>query len=228
VGTGAVRRDRPSDWRAVLFDLDGTLADSVPLILHCFRHTMLKHLGRKLPDELWIGKIGLPLRTSMAEFAADQAETERMVTTYTEFQKTVHDDMVGSFPEAGDTLAALRSRGVPVGIVTSKGREMTERTLAQCGFGDLAVLVTVDDVVCGKPDPEPVTKALTLLGLGESARDVLFVGDSTYDMVAGRDAGVRTAGALWGPYSRADLEGTEPDYWVEDFAAVLALRPCEY
>jgi len=225
VGAGAVRGDRSRDWRAVLFDLDGTLADTVPLILHCYRHTMLRHLGRELPDELWVGKIGLPLRTIMAGFAADQVEADRMVTTYTELQRTVHDDMVGSFPDAGDALAALRSRGVPVGVVTSKGREMTGRTLARCGFGDLDVLVTVDDVVSGKPDPEPVIKALTLLGLVENAHEVLFVGDSTYDMVAGRVAGVRTAGALWGPSSRVDLEGTQPDYWVEDFAAVLALRP---
>ena len=227
MGTGAVRGERPGDWRAVLFDLDGTLADTVPLILHCYRHTMLRHLGRELPDELWLGKIGLPLRASMAEFAADQVEADRMVTSYTEFQRTVHDDMVGSFPEAGDALVEFRSRGVPVGVVTSKGREMTGRTLARCGLGDLDVLVTVDDVVCGKPDPEPVIKALTLLGLEESAHEVLFVGDSTYDMVAGRDAGVRTAGALWGPASRVDLERTRPDYWVEDFASVLALRPRE-
>ena len=64
-------------------------------------------LSDHLPDELWIRKIGLPLRVSMAEFTADPAEVERMITTYSEFQKTVHDDMVGSFPYALDTLAAL-------------------------------------------------------------------------------------------------------------------------
>jgi len=225
VGRGPVTGERSWDWRAVLFDLDGTLADTVPLILLCYRHTMMRHLGRDLPDELWIRKIGLPLRVSMAEFTADPAEVERMVTTYIEFQKTVHDDMVGSFPYAPDTLSALRSRGVLVGVVTSKGREMAGRTLACCGLVDLDVLVTVDDVAHGKPDPEPVIEALTRLGLEGSAREVLFVGDSTYDMVAGRDAGVRTAGALWGPYSRADLEMTQPDYLVADFASVLTLRP---
>ena len=225
MGRGPVTGERSWDWRAVLFDLDGTLADTVPLILLCYHHTMMRHLGRNLPDELWIRKIGLPLRVSMAEFTADPAEVERMVTTYSEFQKTVHDDMVGSFPYALDTLSALRSRGVLVGVVTSKGREMAGRTLACCGLVDLDVLVTVDDVVHGKPDPEPVIEALTRLGLEGSAREVLFVGDSTYDMVAGRDAGVRTAGALWGTSSRADLEMTQPDYLVADFASVLTLRP---
>lgn len=225
MGRGPVTGERSWDWRAVLFDLDGTLADTVPLILLCYRHTMMRHLGRALPDELWIRKIGLPLRVSMAEFTADPAEVERMVTTYSEFQMTVHDDMVGSFPDALDALAALRSRGVPVGVVTSKGREMAGRTLSCCGLVDLDVLVTVDDVARGKPDPESVIEALTRLGLEGSAREVLFVGDSTYDMVAGRDAGVQTAGALWGPSSRVDLEMTQPDYLVADFASVLALSP---
>ena len=211
----------------VLFDLDGTLADTVPLILRCYRHTMMVHLGRELPDHVVIPKIGLPLRSTMAEFAEDQSEVERMFTTYIEFQRTVHDEMVTAFPGSGGALAALRSRGVPVGVVTSKGREMTGRTLARCGFGDLDVLVTVDDVERGKPDPEPVTKALTLLGMQGCEREILFVGDSTYDMVAGREAGVLTAGALWGPSSREDLEGTRPDHWVEDFDSVLALRPGE-
>ena len=225
MGGGGMTGERPADWRAVLFDLDGTLADTVPLILRCYRHTMLKHRGRELPDELWIRKIGLPLRASMEEFAADPAEVEEMIATYGEFQRTVYDDMVRSFPDALNALVTLRSRGSSLGVVTSKGREMTDRTLMSCGFADLDVVVTFDDVKRGKPDPEPIHQALTRLSLEGSAQEVLFVGDSTYDMVAGREAGVRTAAALWGPSSRADLEVTRPDYWAADFASVLALRP---
>ena len=225
MGSGSVTVAKPADWRAVLFDLDGTLADTVSLILRSYRHTMLTHRGRELPDELWIRTIGRPLRASMAEFATDPAEVDRMVATYGEFQRTVHDDMVRAFPDAQDALVKLRSRGVRVGVITSKGREMALRTLARCGLVDLDVVVTVDDVTRGKPDPEPVLKALTRLGLEASAHEVLFVGDSTHDMVAGRGAGVRTVAALWGPCSRADLEVTRPDYWAADLAAVLKLRP---
>lgn len=221
-GSGA---DAP-DWRAILFDLDGTLADTVSLILRCYRHTMLTHRGRELPDELWIRNIGMPLRASMAHFAADAVEVERMVETYVEFQRGAHDDMVCAFPSADKTLTALRARGVRTGVVTSKGREMTGRTLRRCGITELLdVLVTADDVTRGKPDPEPVLKALAQLGLEGEAGGVLFVGDSPHDLVAGRGAGVRTAGALWGPFTRADLEAAQPDFWVRDLGEVGALRP---
>jgi pyrophosphatase PpaX len=215
-----------TDWRAVLFDLDGTLADTVPLILHCYRHTMREHRGRELPDELWIRTIGRPLRSAMTDFTSDPEEAARMVATYVEFQRGVHDDMVCAFPDARETLEELRGRDVRVGVVTSKGREMTGRTLARCGIDDvLDVLVTADDVTRHKPDPEPVLAALERLRFAGALEEVLFVGDSPHDLVAGRAAGVRTAGALWGPFSRAELEVAEPDYWVATLAEVRALVP---
>lgn len=217
---------RPADWRAVLFDLDGTLANTVPLILSCYRHTMLTHLGRELPDQLWVPHIGRPLRATMGDFARDGAEAERMVVTYIEFQRRVHDEMTRCFPGALETLTALRTRGVRLGVVTSKGREMTGRTLGRCGLSEaIDVVVTADDVVVGKPDPEPVLRALAELQLEGKGDEVLFVGDSPHDVVAGRSGGVRTAAALWGPFTRAELEATRPDYWVVDLAAVRELRP---
>lgn len=218
------------DWRAVLFDLDGTLADTVPLILRCYRHTMRTHRGRELPDELWVRNIGRPLRASMAELAADLDEAERMVATYVAFQRTVHDEMVCGFPGATDALAALRTRGVRVGVVTSKSREMTVRTLARCGLTDLLdVLVTADDVRAGKPDPEPVRRALAELELAQDVADVLaevlFVGDSPHDLVAGREAGVRTAAVQWGPFPAEVLAEAEPNHWISEWQELVALRP---
>jgi pyrophosphatase PpaX len=216
------------DWRAVLFDLDGTLADTVPLILRCYRHTMKTHRGEELPDELWVRNIGKPLRVSMADFSTEPEEIERMVATYVEFQRGVHDQMVTGFPGAAEAIAALRERGVRVGVVTSKGREMTARTLACSGLADvLDVLITADDVVNGKPHPEPVLKALADLELAARASEVLFVGDSPHDLIAGRAAGVRTAAVSWGPFGRSELEATEPDYWFDSWDAVVMLRPPE-
>src|SRR5947207_13204689 len=88
------------DWRVVLFDLDGTLADTVPLILRCYRHTMKAHRGRELPDELWVRTIGRPLRSAFADFATDADEVDRMVATYVGFQRQGHDDMGCAFPGA--------------------------------------------------------------------------------------------------------------------------------
>jgi pyrophosphatase PpaX len=187
---------------------------------------MRVHRGGELPDELWIRTIGRPLRSAFTDFTDDAEEAARMLDTYVEFQRTVHDEMVCAFPEARSTIDALHARGVRVGVVTSKGREMTARTLARCGLDDaLDVLITVQDVEHGKPDPEPVLKALERLGVPPAREDVLFVGDSPHDLVAGRRAGVSTCAVTLGPFSPAELKAEGPDFWVEDLASVLPLRP---
>ena len=75
------------------------------------------------------------------------------------------------------------------------------------------VLVCADEVTNPKPHPEPVEKAVSLLGADPAT--TVYVGDSVHDMHSGRAAGVRTAAALWGPFGRAHLEQSKPDYWLD-------------
>jgi pyrophosphatase PpaX len=83
------------------------------------------------------------------------------------------------------------------------------------------VLVCADEVENPKPHPEPVEKAIRLLGADRAT--TVYVGDSIHDMRSGRAAGVRTAAVLWGPFGRAHLEGAEPDYWLERPEELLAV-----
>jgi pyrophosphatase PpaX len=213
-------------WTAVLFDLDGTLADTVELILRCYRHTMRTHLGRELPDERWLATIGTPLRDQLRDFARDDDEAALMLDTYVTYQRGIHDHLVRPFPGALPAVRGLKEAGIPVGVVTSKRREMALRTLGRCGLADeYDVLVTADDVTRGKPDPEPVRTALARLGLSDEARRSLMVGDSPWDIRAGRAAGARTAAALWGPYERSVLEAEAPDFWLEEPEGVLLVEP---
>ena len=212
-------------WEALLFDLDGTLADSVGLILHCYRHTMRTHLGHEPADELWLAGMGTPLMVQLEAFARSAHELLAMQDTYRSFQRTVHDDMVRPYPGASETLEDLAGRGVRLGVVTSKHREMTLRTLRVCGLVDhFDVIITPEDVTRGKPDPEPVLVALERLG-DLHPRRVLFVGDAPVDVHAGRAAGVRTAGALWGPFGHEVLREAGADYLLHALADVLTLRP---
>ncbi len=214
------------DWAAVLFDLDGTLADTVELILRCYRHTMEVHLGASPPDERWLAGIGTPLTDQLRAFARDADEALAMARTYGDFQKTIHDQMVTPFPGAVEMVAALRARGVAVGVVTSKRLEIARRTLARCGFTDgYDVLVCADEVTRGKPDPEPVILALERLDLTGAADRTLFVGDSPHDLKAGRAAGTKTAAALWGPFAHDVLRAEEADYYVDEPSEVLSLEP---
>lgn len=215
----------PESWTVVLFDLDGTLADTVPLILRSYRHTMETHLGEALPDERWLGTIGIPLREQLKAFARTPDEAAAMLDTYVSFQRTVHDRMVSPYEGTRQVMEELAERGVRMGVVTSKGREMATRTLHHCRLDELLeVVVTADDVTRGKPDPEPVRTALDRMELTGREDEVLFVGDSPFDLRAGRAAGVRTAAALWGPFPRTALEPERPDWYLERLAELLEIR----
>jgi len=215
-----------TDWAAVLFDLDGTLADTIELILRCYRHTMQVHLGASPPDALWLAGIGTPLADQLRGFARDDEQARAMTDTYSSFQRTIHDQMVAPFTGAVEMVAALRERGVVVGVVTSKRRQVAMRTLARCGFdGAYDVLVCADEVSRGKPDPEPVLLALERLELTDDAGMSLFVGDSPHDLKAGRAAGTRTAAAMWGPFDHDVLRAEAADFYVDEPGAVLSLRP---
>lgn len=206
----------------VLFDLDGTLIDSIELILQSYRHTLFTHRGEVVPDRVWLEGLGTPLRSQLRAATDDPAEIERMVATYREFNLSHHDDMVHPFPGIHDAVAALKRRGLALGVVTSKARAGMQRGLRVCGFdGVFDAAVSLDDVERHKPDPEPVLKALEMLRSEPS--QTVFVGDSPHDMAAGRAARVVTAAALWGPFSRDALQRHAPDRWLESPADVPGL-----
>lgn len=209
--------------RTIVFDLDGTLIDSLGLILASYRHTMETHLGRKMADDLWVRGMGTPLAVQMLEFARDEAEAASMVDTYTRHNLSNHDRLVFPYPGVLEAVEELRSRGTTLAVATSKRAEATRLGLARCGLpeGWFAAIVTADDVTRPKPDPQPVQMALELAGEAEPARAV-YVGDSVHDMRSGRAAGVVTAAVLWGPNNRETLAVTDPDLWVETPAELPA------
>lgn len=208
--------------RAVLWDFDGTLADSTELIMRCYRHTMATHLGETPPDEEWLSGFGMTLESQIARFARSLDENQAMLDTYRSFQLTCHDAMLRPFPGAAETVAELARRGLALAIVTSKHREATLRGMGLCGLVDqFEVIVTPEDVTHAKPHPEPVVHALRKLGV--SPAEALFVGDSPHDVAAGRGAGTQTAGALWGPFPRSALEAARPNALLERPADVIRL-----
>ena len=204
---------RSQPFSTYLFDLDGTLIDSIDLIMSSFRHTMLAHLGEVPEDRGWRSGFGTPLRNQLEKFARTVHEADAMMSTYVEFAEAHHDRMVEAYPGIHQALTALRVLDKKMGIVTSKNRRAMWRGLRRCGLdGYFEGFVTVDDVKEHKPHPAPLVAALDQLSAEAGA--AVFIGDSPHDVAAGRAAGVRTAAALWGPFSREDLAQEEPDHWL--------------
>lgn len=208
--------------RAVLWDFDGTLADSTELILRSYRHTMTTHLGASPPDADWLSGFGTTLEAQIRRFARSDAEMGAMLATYRAFQDRHHDALLRPFPGVLETVEELARRGIAQAIVTSKHRNGTLRGMELCGLLDhVGVIVTPEDVRNPKPHPEPVRHALARLGVAEE--ETLFVGDSPHDVAAGKAAGVRTAGALWGPFPPEALERAAPDLLLRDHTEVRDL-----
>ncbi len=197
-----------------LFDLDGTLIDSIDLILQSYRHTMKTHRGIEPPNEVWMKGLGTPLWVQFRDWTEDPEEIKAMVATYREFNLANHDRMVRPYAGVVEQVRRLKSGGKTLGLVTSKMKSGAARGLRVAGLEDaFDVIVGADEVEHPKPHPEPVLKALERLGA--AAAGAVFIGDSRHDLECGRAAGVLTAAALWGPFGRSDLEDLAPDYWLE-------------
>jgi pyrophosphatase PpaX len=209
-------------YRTVLFDLDGTLLDSIRLILDSFHHTFAVFELPPRSDAEWLQGIGTPLSTQFAPWARDAAQLEAMVAAYRRYNLEHHDDRVTPYPGVERAVEALRREGVRIGVVTSKGRSTAQRGLRVAGIeAAVDALVGAEDVTNPKPHREPVDRALALLGA--PAASAIFVGDSVHDMRAGRAAAVPTGAALWGPFGRADLEESEPTHWLASLEELVQL-----
>jgi pyrophosphatase PpaX len=199
---------------AVLFDLDGTLVDSIALLLASMRHTFHGRV-RQPTDAEWIEGIGTPLPKQLTPYVESDEDRERLVNRYRTFQLENHDKLMARYEGVIDTLALLYQRGHPMGIVTSKGNSMMERGLKFIGADDyIEVAIGYDSVHIHKPDPYPVKAALEKLEYG--ADEAVFVGDSPHDVKSGNAAGVITIAALWGPFTKSQLAPFNPTHFLDD------------
>lgn len=202
---------------AVLFDLDGTLIDSIELILNSARHAFQAHDGHIPSDAEWLTGVGIPLAAMFRRYARTDAEVDRLIAKYREYQMEHHDRLVRCYDTVVETVDFVRAAGHPVAVVTSKTTALARRGLDHVGLSPhFDVIVGCDTCERHKPDPQPVHVALERLGY--RSEDAVFVGDSVHDMAAGNAAGVTTIAALWGPFSREDLAASLPRHYLQRMA----------
>lgn len=205
-----------------LFDLDGTLVDSIELIFQSYEHTYAAHGLRVPPRTELVRGLGKTLASQFGEIARDAQEVAALVATYRAFNLARHDELVTAYPGALAAIRDLKASGSAIGIVTSKMSSTARRGLAVCGYGDLfEVVIGMEDCAQHKPHPEPVLKALARLGA--DPRTACYVGDSPHDMQAGRAAGVRVFAAGWGPFAPEHFTGVHVDARLETPAEMAAL-----
>jgi pyrophosphatase PpaX len=182
-------------YPTVLFDLDGTLIDSGEIILSSFRHATQTVLEREIPDEVLAAAVGgSNIYDQMRAF--DEERVDELVRVYREHNEPLHDDLV-AFEGVERVLERLKSEGRQLGIVTAKRRRTVDLAFAILPLERyFDAVVTAEQTEHHKPHPEPVLTALERLG--SEPADAAFVGDSPFDMGAGKAAGVFTVAVSWG------------------------------
>jgi pyrophosphatase PpaX len=212
--SSSLARDTSPSTTAVLFDLDGTLIDSIELILRSMRHAFAARGATVPSDAEWLAGVGTPLPAMFAQFAERESQVADLISSYREFQLEHHDLLVHAYDAVEETLTLLRDKGYPLGVVTSKSDWLARRGLEHVGVAHLFdTIVGCDSCTRHKPHPEPVLIALDRLGCAASR--AVFVGDSVHDIEAGNAAGVVTVAALWGPFTREQLEPARPHRYLE-------------
>lgn len=200
--------------KAILFDFDGTLLDSVPDILTAAEHAA-SVIGVPFGRNQMRGLIGLPLADEGRILAGERGEEWQAAYRSVYTSLTPH-----LFPGTIEMLETLRRRGLKLAVVTSKRRRSALRQLEDSGIDGLFdVVVTCEDVEQPKPHPECVIAALHALGV--EAQEAVFVGDSLFDADAAIGAGVMMVGVSWGAETREKLEDVCDGGVFDDWAAFL-------
>jgi phosphoglycolate phosphatase len=180
--------------RAILFDLDGTLLDTIGDLVEA-ANRMLAELGRPLRSAAqihsFVGKgVAMLVRRCLTEDAyATETEIEHGVEVFRRHYAEINGDTTRVYPGIEDTLQAMRSLGLKLAVVTNKAEEFTLPLLQRMGFaGRFDAVVSGDSVATKKPDPAMLHHACGLLGVG--AAQALMIGDSANDALAARAAGM--------------------------------------
>jgi pyrophosphatase PpaX len=206
----------------VLFDLDGTVIDSGPMIVSSMKHAAKAVLGQEIPEEVLTAAVGGPGLVAQMR-ALDPGRVDELIEAYRAHNEPLHDELE-AFWEIVEVLPRLRAEGRRLGIVTAK-RLVTVRLAFDRLPGlenNFDVIVTADDTERHKPDPAPILEALARLG--EEPSCAAYVGDSPFDVRAAKAAGVFAVAVTWGGiHDRSRLEQEEPDAIVETAEELLGV-----
>jgi pyrophosphatase PpaX len=207
-------------FSAAIFDLDGTLSDSVPCILHCSR-LVHEAMGLDWDEAEQRSYIGLPLKDAVPLFCPPERMDEYL-SRVKEMNTIWLPDLLQAFTGIPELLAELRAAGTAVGIATSRQYYGTEISCKSIGIWPyLQTIVAADQVKEHKPAAEPALKALAALGVAPA--EAVFIGDTPVDVGCGKNAGLSTIAVSWGVGEKSQLKAANPDYICDTVAELRDL-----
>ncbi|CUT00085.1 HAD family hydrolase [Candidatus Chrysopegis kryptomonas] len=209
--------------KCVIFDLDGTIAQTNELIFETFNYIAKKYTGKIFtPEEITTQFFGPPEEGGIRKLL-ELSEDENVKKNFDEFVKVAVEEFYEYYRSnhhkarvyegIKDLLSFLKSKGLKLAIFTGKGKITTSITLEKLGLTDFFdIIITGDDVKFHKPSGEGIKKILDELAL--TPDEAILVGDAVSDVKAGKEAGVKVISALWDSYGKEKVISLKPDFVV--------------
>ncbi|MDP4179252.1 MAG: pyrophosphatase PpaX [Bacillota bacterium] len=205
---------------AILFDFDGTIIDTNDLIIQSYKHTLKTLLNINEETSKIVQYFGEPLAVTLSRY--DNKMTEQLVNTYRTYNEKNHDELVKSIPGVKDAILKLKDSGVKLGIVTSKRMIQVKRGLEILEMTNVFdSIITPADTIKHKPEGEPALKCCELLGV--LPEESLFVGDSHFDILCGKNAGCKTCVVSYSLQTMENLLKYKPDYVIDKIDDILKI-----
>lgn len=201
--------DLSNHLSCVIFDVDGTLAQTSKLIFASFNHVAGKYLGKTLTNEEIIALFGPPEEAGISKMLGERY-TSTAMDELCDFYLSHHGDMASLHDGIEELLQFLKEHGIKLAVFTGKCERTTDITLKELGISKyFDLVVTGTDVVNHKPHPEGISKVLQAFSLNPA--EALMIGDSMSDVKASRAAGVKMAAVVWDSYDKQSMlqSGTE-------------------
>ncbi|PZW41147.1 MULTISPECIES: phosphoglycolate phosphatase [unclassified Pseudomonas] len=213
--------------RLVMFDLDGTLVDSVPDLATAVDR-MLVELGRKPAGvervRQWVGNgarvlVRRALAGGLDHSAVGEAETEEALARFLDIYADCHE-LITLYPGVHELLEALSTAAVELAVVTNKPERFVAPLLEQVGLGGyFRWIIGGDTLPQQKPDPAALLQVMRLAGVSQAQS--LFVGDSRTDVLAARAAGVPCVAVSYGYNHGRPVAEEAPQLVVDSLAELL-------
>jgi phosphoglycolate phosphatase/pyrophosphatase PpaX len=205
-------------FKAVIFDLDGTLANTLPLCIHAFRLSIEPYIKRTVSDEEIIATFGPSEEGTIMSLAPDYYDNG--VADYIMHYKAHHEMCPAPFDGMKELLTQLNTKGVRLAMVTGKGKKSADISLERFGLADYFELLETG-LPQGPSKPQGIKSILTVWSDIEK-HEVIYIGDAPSDITACREAGIPIAAAAWAETAEPEkLNLLEPDhlfYNVPDFS----------
>jgi len=205
-----------------LFDVDGTLIDTAEMIYQCFKHTCSVYGEKTITREQVYESIGVPLRPQIEMHlgrTVTDNEYEKMQKTHMDYQMTIYREHLKLFEGVLETLTQLKGVGKKLAVVTSRRKQSLIVYLEETGIVEFFdAIITPEDTTNHKPHPAPALLALEKMQ--GKASESLFIGDATFDIECGKNAGTDTAFVEWSMNSAESLN-TEATYYITDMKDLL-------